>query len=303
MPSDLSGAGGKPFLVYLAHKAVHPNIIQRDDGSVVPLPGQPGLRCGRTPSRALRRQNDAATAECVHAAGRKPALLRRIDDLPPLGRTPPRKTRRFAPHRNAAGRRRESWPSLAALEKSGSLDNTVIVFTSDHGYFYGEHGLSEERRLAYEEAIRIPMLVRYPSRVKAGSTPSELVLSVDVAPTLLELAGLTSSASIQGRSLIPIFDGRAPDWRTSFLVEYFTDTVFPRIRNMGYTAVRTSRYKHIQYRELQNMNELYDLESDPYEERNLMDDPAARAVLQRVQSELERLLTETRFPSAARPVR
>jgi N-acetylglucosamine-6-sulfatase len=301
----IQGAGGKPFLVYLAHKAVHPNVIQRDDGRVVPLPGQPGgfvaaeRHRGRYVGRTMPRRPNAFKPP----AG-KPALLRRVDDLPPLGRDTATKDEEIRGRIEMLLAVDESLGRLiSALEKGGSLDNTVIVFTSDHGYFYGEHGLSEERRLAYEEAIRIPMLVRYPSRAKAGSTPGELVLSLDVAPTLLELAGLTPSPGIQGRSLIPIFDGRAPDWRSSFLVEYFTDTVFPRIRNMGYTAVRTPRHKYIQYRELENMNELYDLESDPYEERNLVDDPAARAVLQRMQSELERLMTETRFPSAVQPAR
>jgi N-acetylglucosamine-6-sulfatase len=187
---------------------------------------------------------------------------------------------------------------LATLEKSGSLDNTVMIFTSDHGYFYGEHGLSEERRLAYEEAIRIPLLVRYPPRVRPASTPVEMVLSLDVAPTLIEFAGLSPSGGMQGRSLVPIFDGSARDWRRSFLIEYFTDTVFPRIRNMGYVAVRTDRHKYIKYRELENMDELYDLESDPYEEHNAIADPAARAVLERMQSELQRLMADSRYEGA-----
>jgi len=77
---------------------------------------------------------------------------------------------------------------LATLETLGELDDTVVVLTSDNGYFYGEHGLSEERRLAYEEAIRVPLLVRYPPLVRPGTTPGDLVLNIDVAPTLLELA-------------------------------------------------------------------------------------------------------------------
>jgi N-acetylglucosamine-6-sulfatase len=131
--------------------------------------------------------------------------------------------------------------------------------------------------------------------------PSELVLSLDVAPTLLELAGLTPSAAIQGRSLVPIFDGRATNWRSSFLIEYFTDTVFPRIRNMGYVAVRDTRHKYIQYQQLENMNELYDLEADPYEEHNLAGTPAARPMLDRMQSELQRLLQETTYIPSAKP--
>ena len=80
----------------------------------------------------------------------------------------------------------------------------MVVFTSDHGYFYGEHGLNDERRLAYEEAIRIPLVICYPPLATAGSTPPEMALSIDIAPTLLEVAGLQPGAGMQGRSLVPV---------------------------------------------------------------------------------------------------
>ena len=299
-------AGNQPFLVYLAHKAVHPNVVQRDDGSVVPLHGQPGgfvaaeRHRGRYAGRVMPRR-----ANAFKPPAGKPALLRRIDSLPPLGRETSTKDEEIRGRIEMLLAVDESLGRiLTALEKNGSLDDTVVVFTSDHGYFYGEHGLSEERRLAYEEAIRIPLLVRYPSRVRPGTTPQEMVLSLDLAPTLLELAGLSPSSGLQGRSLVPIFSGAARDWRQSFLIEYFTDTVFPRVRNMGYVAVRTDRHKYIRYRELENMDELYDLERDPYEENNLIADPAARVALERSQSELERLMAESGYAGApVTPVR
>ena len=102
---------------------------------------------------------------------------------------------------------------LAALERKGMLNDTMVVFTSDHGYFYGEHGLNEERRLAYEETIRIPLVIRYPPLTMAGSTPPEMALSLDIAPTLLEVAGLQPGAEIQGRSLVPVLKKEARDWR------------------------------------------------------------------------------------------
>src|SRR5262249_55742443 len=192
---------------------------------------------------------------------------------------------------------------VATLDKKGTLDNTVIIFTSDHGYFYGEHGLNEERRLAYQEAIRIPLLIRYPRVVKGGATPGQMALSIDIAPTLLELAGVKSGADIQGRSLVPIFRGTPPEWRSSFLIEYFTDTVFPRIRNMGYVAARTARHKYINYRELQGMDELYDLDQDPYEETNIIDRPGARETLQKMQAELQRLIQQTQYSAPAPSVK
>ena len=107
-----------------------------------------------------------------------------------------------------------------------------------------------------------------------------MALSIDIAPTLLDIAGLGPDPAVQGRSLVPVLRQDARQWRSSFLVEYFTDTVFPRIRNMGYVAVRTDRYKYIQYRELSGMNELYDLRADPYEETNIIDRPDSRPTLQ-----------------------
>ena len=293
-PSD------RPFLVYLAHKAIHPNVVQRDDGSMVPLQGQPGgfvaaeRHRGRYAGRAMPRRPSAFKPPLG-----KPALLRQIGALPPLGpatATPDEQIRgrleMLLGVDDSLGR------ILTALERAGKLDDTVVVLASDNGYFYGEHGLSEERRLAYEEAIRIPLLIRYPRLVPANSTPNQMVLSIDIAPTLLEVAGLKPSPGLQGRSLVPVLKKEPTEWRSSFLIEYFTDTVFPRVQNMGYVAARTARHKYIHYRELKGMDELYDLEADPYEESNLIERPEARDALEQMRSELQRLLEQTRFDGA-----
>jgi N-acetylglucosamine-6-sulfatase len=176
---------------------------------------------------------------------------------------------------------------LQLLTQSGELDRTLVVVTSDHGYFYGEHGLSVERRLAYEEGIRIPLFMRLPRIIKQGITPAQMVLTLDLAPTILELAGAAPLAGQQGRSLVPILAGQAPPWRTEFLIEYFSDTVFPRIQHMGYQALRTDRWKLIHYTELTNMDELYDLDSDPYEIKNRIADHAAQDALQKLRLQLE----------------
>jgi N-acetylglucosamine-6-sulfatase len=297
----MDGPSDRPFLVYLAHKAIHPNVIQRDDGSVVPIPGQPGgfvaadRHRGRYAGRTMPRRPTAFKPPLG-----KPALLRQIDGLPPLG------PKTATSDEEVRGRLEmllgvddSLGRIVAALERKGVLDNTMIVFTSDHGYFYGEHGLNEERRLAYEEAIRIPLVVRYPPLAMAGSTLPEMVLSIDVAPTLLEAAGLDADAGIQGRSLVPVLKQQAREWRASFLIEYFTDTVYPRIRNMGYVAARTARHKYIDYYELQGSDELYDLENDPYEQTNIIDRADARETLQQMQRELLRLLEQTRYEAPA----
>jgi N-acetylglucosamine-6-sulfatase len=291
----------QPFLVYLAHKAIHPNVIQRDDGKVVPIPGQPGgfvaaeRHRGRYVGRPMPRR-----ASAFKPPGGKPALLRRIDQLPPLGAKTATSDEEIRGRLEMLLAVDDSLGRIiTVLERKGALDNTVIVFTSDHGYFYGEHGLNEERRLAYEETIRIPLLVRYPRLVPANTTPRQMALSLDIAPTLLDIAGQQPGAHIQGRSLVPILKQESPAWRSSFLVEYFTDTVFPRIRNMGYVAARTERYKYIQYRELQGMDELYDLEQDPNEATNIIDRPESRAILTTMRSELQTLLEQSKFGSTA----
>ena len=147
----------------------------------------------------------------------KPALQRTIGDLPPLG--PKLATSDEA----VLGRLRSVMAIeegvgeiLKALKETNQLDNTVIVFASDNGYFYGEHGLSVERRLAYEESIRMPLLVRYPRVIKAGTVRDEFALNIDVAPTLLELAGVSVPVMVQGRSLVPLLKGAGSEWRKSF---------------------------------------------------------------------------------------
>ena len=122
-----------------------------------------------------------------------------------------------------------------------------------------------------------------------------MVQTIDLASTVLALAGAPDSVTRHGTSLVPVLRGTDSAWRTSVLIEYYSDAVFPRIRNMGYQAVRTERYKYIHYLELPGMDELYDLATDPFEMTNLIDTPAGRAVLPTLQAELARLQQETGY--------
>ncbi len=270
----------EPFLLYLSHKGLHPNLHQADDGTVSKLDGGGFVAADRhkgvyKDEVFKRRPNAYVTPKD------KPALMRKIDNLPVLGKetaTPEKVIRDRAEMLmsidESLGR------IMEALELESELDNTVIVFAGDHGYWYGEHGLNEERRLAYEEGLRIPLLVRYPPLVKAGSTYGQMALNIDVAPTVLELTGNEPSAEIEGSSLLSLLKGEdSADWRSSFLIEYYTDTVWPRTLNMGYRAVRTERYKYISYTDLEGMDELYDLEKDPYELKNRINSPEYGQVL------------------------
>lgn len=283
----------KPFFLWFAHKAVHPELVQNADGSVsdpnggvfVPAERHKSLYADR---KIVRRPNAAQGAEG------KPALLRKIDDLPPLSQktgtddeTVRNRLRMAVAVDESVGRLRK------ALEENKQWDNTVFVFTSDEGYFLGEHGLSAERRLAYEESARIPLIMRYPRLIRAGSTIDQMALNIDIAPTMLELAGSPALPKMQGQSVLPLLRGNAKGWRTSFLIEYFSDRVFPRVVNMGYQCVRTERWKYIHYTELAGMDELYDLKTDPYEMKNVAGDARSQGALREMQAELQRLLNET----------
>ena len=283
----------QPFLLYLAHKALHPNVVQRDDGSTSNI-AQGGFVAadrhkGMYDSAVFTRRPNYNIPPVD-----KPALARKIAGLPLLSAETSTKEKTIRERSEMLMAVDEGLGViLKNLEDKSELDNTIVVFTSDHGYWYGEHCLDEERRLAYEEAIRIPMLVRYPSLIKAGSTSDQMVLSIDLASTLLEMAGVTPGNQLQGKSWVPIFTEKVNDWRNSFLVEYYSDTVFPRMLNMGYKAVRNHQYKYIHYVDLEGMNELYDIIKDPYELHNLIDDPTMAGVLAEMKEELNRLLQET----------
>jgi N-acetylglucosamine-6-sulfatase len=288
---------GRPFLVFLAHKALHPNVQQRDDGSVAPLQGQgagfiPAERHRGRYARSVVPRRPNATAP----VRRKPALQRPLAGLPPVSPatgTPDDDVRARLEMLLSVD---ESLQRIRqALSEMGELDNTVIILTSDHGYFYGEHGLNEERRLAYEETARIPLIVRYPRVARAGHNPGQLVQVIDFAPTILALAGVADTVARQGTSLVPLLGGESPAWRRSILLEYYSDRVFPRIVNMRYQAVRTERHKYIDYLELEGMDELYDLQADPYEMENLIGTPAGERLLPGLQAELARLQRESAY--------
>ena len=292
-----------PFLVYLAHKAIHPDIVQRDDGSVG-LGAQdnyvPATRhLGRYDSKTFpRRRNQAATlGELADRPAIQRALSRLVTDssLRSVAGTPTRPTGEATIRRRAEmllavdeslGR------IMATLDELGQLDSTVIILTSDNGFFYGEHGLGIERRLPYEESIRNALLMRYPPMIARGLKPASLVSSVDLAPTVLELAGAPVDAAIQGRSLVPLLAVNGT-WERSLLIESDAyENPFPHLLDMDYRAIRTAGYKYIHWIKHPDEDELYDMTADSLELRNLARTPAMRAVRDSLRVELGRLVVE-----------
>ena len=181
---------------------------------------------------------------------------------------------------------------LAALDAMGIAENTIVIYAGDNGHFWGEHGLYD-KRLAYEESIRIPFIVRYPGLIRdPGRRARQMVLNIDLAPTLLELAGIVPPAAMQGRSLVPILEDAATPGRTAWLYEHFP--VFP-IPIPGITAIRTANYKYVEYQEDLRPRELFDLTKDPREQTNLIQTPAGMTQADILKRELERLKQETGF--------
>ncbi len=282
-----------PFLLYLSHKAVHPETVQRADGTL----SDPTLSNFIPAERHQRLYAEAKISRrpnALKAPEGKPALLRPLPGVEALGPKTgssddvvKNRLRMLAAIDEGLGE------IFKTLEATGQLERTVVVFTSDHGYFYGEHGLSIERRLAYEEGIRIPLFIRYPTLIKAGTRRNQLALTLDLAPTLAELAGAATPTGLHGKSLVPLFAENGPALREAFLIEHFSENVFPRMRNLGYQAVRTEAWKYIHYVELPDADELYDLNRDPYEMRNLIKAASAAGELTKLKAELQRQLTAT----------
>ena len=176
---------------------------------------------------------------------------------------------------------------LDYLDRSGISDNTLVIYTSDHGFFLGEHGLYD-KRLMYEEAIRIPMLLRLPGDIEAGCVEDHMVLNVDLTPTLLDYAGIEIPASMQGRSIRPLLQGEAvSEWRTSLYYRYYLS----HFETPPHWGVRTATHKLICFHDSDEW-ELYDLVQDPNEMCNLYDVPGHETLIAELKLEIERLREE-----------
>jgi N-acetylglucosamine-6-sulfatase len=179
------------------------------------------------------------------------------------------------------------------LEALNILDNTVLVYGSDNGFFLGSHQRSD-KRLMYEESLRIPLIIRYPKMIQAGIKNSEMVLNIDVPPTLIELAGGKIPVGMQGNSLVPLLKNKVAGWRTSFMYEYFQESYAPGFVTV--VGVRNNRYKYIESPNVKNdINELYDLQTDPGEMNNLISSPAHQSIKAEMIKELQKLKANTGY--------
>ena len=179
---------------------------------------------------------------------------------------------------------------LEWVEKNGLKENTMVVYMGDNGFLFGEHGLIDKRN-AYEESMRVPLLVWAPGMVKPNSVIPQMILNIDLAPTFLEMAGIPKPAQMQGESFLPLLQGKQVDWRDKVFYEYYWEQAFPQTPTTF--AVRSDRYKYISYNGIWDINELYDLQNDPYEMNNLIRDHSMDSVGLRLRNDLNSWLEKT----------
>lgn len=292
-----------PFFLYLAHKSVHPEVKQLNDSSIdfsYPTKYLAASRhIGRYKDKVFPRRKNTKLSEKQLAA--KPVLADILKekekyknddkwgsriDIGTSEQTIRDRSEMILAVDDGVGK------IIKNLEERGMLDNTMILLTSDNGYFYGEQGgLSIERRMPYEEGVRVPFIVRYPKLIKSGTRSDKFVLSIDIAPTMLEMAGIKKGAHIQGESIIPILQDDNAQWRDSFMIEYVGyEKPMPWMIDTSYKVIRKNNYKYIHWIQRHNVDELYDLKNDPYEMNNIIKDPKHKHLLQELKSELTSLI-------------
>jgi len=159
---------------------------------------------------------------------------------------------------------------LDYLDANGLAEDTLVIYMGDNGFSFGEHGLIDKRHF-YEESAKVPLLVRWPSYLEGGAPIDALVQNIDIAPTILEAAGLAMPVHMQGASFIPLLNREEVAWRDRIFYEYYWEMDFPQTPTMF--GIRTQRYKYIRYHGVWDTNEFYDLQTDPYEMQNLIDAP------------------------------
>lgn len=251
-----------PFFLYLSHKAVHsmalPAARHADQYADIDFPIPPSAEptpeneAGK-PLWVRNQRNSWHGVEFLYHTGQ------------PINEYMREYYRTLSAVDDSVGR------VLAWLEERGAIDNTIVMFSSDNGFMEGEHGLIDKRN-AYEESMRIPLLMYAPGRIAAGTVVESNVTSLDFAPTMLDCAGIAPPDTFEGRSILPLAT-RAMDadaWNEDVIYEYYWEWNFPQTPSTF--AIRTKDFKYVQYQGVWDIEELYDVRNDPREMHNLIDD-------------------------------
>jgi len=172
---------------------------------------------------------------------------------------------------------------MEAIEKRGQLDDTLIIYMGDNGFCFGEHGLID-KRTAYEASMRVPFMAHCPSLLPADTTCKKVVANIDIGPTILEVAGLEAPDNMDGRSFLAVAQGKDAPWRDSLLYEYYWERNFPQTPTMH--AIRTDRWKYIHYFGIWDIDELYDMQNDPLEKKNLINSEEHQQLVKQLNKQL-----------------
>lgn len=274
-------SGSQPFFLCLAHKAVHSEFIPADrhrgryeqqkytrPSTWDPAPGKEALR----PMWAQNQRNSWHGVDFPYHSTRD------------IGEIYKRYAETLLAVDESTGR------VLDHLKQRGTLDSTLVLYMSDNGFAFGEHGLID-KRTAYEESMRIPMLMHCPELFRAGTVVNEVVANLDISPTLLDAAGLMPAPKSEGKSVLPLARGERVPWRDALLYEYYWERNFPQTPTTH--AVRGDRYKYIHYHGIWDIDELYDLEADPLEVDNLIFSPGHERVIEKLNKQLFQILKDT----------
>lgn len=180
---------------------------------------------------------------------------------------------------------------LDYLEKNGLKENTMVIYMGDNGFSWGEHGLIDKRHF-YEESVKVPFLVYAPGMFKPGQRIDRMIQNIDIAPTVLELAGLKKPDYMPGKSFMQLLKGDSSQWRDKIFYEYYWEYDFPMTPTVF--GVRTDKYKYIRYNGIWDQNELYDLENDPNETTNLIEKPEHAELVKKLAADLFDWLEQTK---------
>ena len=274
----------KPFLLYLSHKAVHGNFIpaERHAGTYSDAPFPVPETQAKTPENyegkpmwVYNQRNSWHGVDFPYHGT--------LDDAGGIERLYKNYTEALLAVDESVGR------VVNYLKDNDLTDNTFLLYMGDNGFLWGEHGLIDKRN-AYEESMRVPMLAYAPSLIEPGTVVDAVVANIDVAPTFLELAGISVAEHMDGQSFLGLATGDLPasEWRQSLVYEYYWEWNFPHTPSVF--ALREDRYKLIQYHGVWDTDELYDLIEDPKEQHNLILDPAYLEEVNRMREELHNQL-------------
>ncbi len=272
----------KPFMMYLSHKAVHAEFIpaERHKGKfdnktfVEPKTQNPENISGAP--RWVRDQRNSWHGVDFPYQGQEGDL--------DIGEFYKRYAETLIAVDEGIGQ------IIELLKEKGLYENTLIAVMGDNGFAFGEHGLID-KRTAYEESMRVPLVMQLPAVLKPGTRVEEVVANIDIAPTFLELAGLEIPKNMDGKSYLPLLEGKEIPWRDSIFYEYYWEYAFPQTPTVF--ALRGDQYKYIDYYGLWDINELYDIKADPLESQNLIYKPEYRKVADQMREQLFKTMEET----------